>query len=415
MMLRRGVITVYLSLVFMLLVSLLLVLLESSRVYVIGTMSERDANLAAEMVFAGYVRPLAEQYDLLAVDTGKNNENLELFQKYLKLNLENEGNNRRAMNMYGQVKMNGIKNIQSIRDNNWKSLKKQAAAYEKLMTVSKGIDSLQELVNSLKNTGVDEKTQDYMDGLEANGEAMDQAESEMDNGESEVDEPEQETPTMTDPRKGIAAWLKSGILYLVMPGQKISGRTIDTSSCSWHTSSTLGAALMEDFEDYKNMVGYMKNQGIMNQIRNGVQDQGEQLLLDLYIGDKFSTMREKMKNTVLKYEYEYILYGKSSDRENLSDAVTAICTLRTFLNLIYLYASPDKSEELKTAMASMALVSKVPAAGEVIRLLLMSCWSAAEAVVDCSGLVKGGKVPLMKDRSSWNLSIKKTAYKNCER
>ena len=44
---RRGVITVYLSLVFILLVSLLLVLLESSRVYTIGTMSERYANMAA--------------------------------------------------------------------------------------------------------------------------------------------------------------------------------------------------------------------------------------------------------------------------------------------------------------------------------------------------------------------------------
>ena len=126
-MMRRGVITVYLSLVFMLLVSLILVLLESARVYMIGTMSERYADMAAEMVFAGYVRPLAEQYDLLAIDTGKDQQNLENFQKYLELNLENGGDSQRAMNMYGQVEMKEVKEVLSMKDNQrvrrWKRLK----------------------------------------------------------------------------------------------------------------------------------------------------------------------------------------------------------------------------------------------------------------------------------------------------
>ena len=155
---RRGVITVYLSLVFILLVSLLLVLLESSRVYTIGTMSERYANMAAEMVFAGYVQPLAEQYDLLAVDMGNGQQKLEDFEKYLKLNLENEGNNHRAMGMYGQVKMDGISNICTLQDHHWKSLKSQAADYEKMAAVSKGIDKMQDVIGQLKNSWINEKT-----------------------------------------------------------------------------------------------------------------------------------------------------------------------------------------------------------------------------------------------------------------
>ena len=110
-------------------------------------------------------------------------------------------------------------------------------------------------------------------------------------------------------------------------------------------------------------------------------------------------------HTVLKYEYEYILYGKDSDRENLENAVMSICTLRTFLNLIYVYTSPAKNAELQKAIKSMKLLEKVPVAGEVIRLLIMACWSAAEAVVDCAGLAEGGKVPLIKSKSSWNLSM----------
>lgn len=410
-MMRRGVITVYLSLVFMLLVSLVLVLLESARVYMIGTMSERYADLAAEMVFAGYVRPLAEQYDLLAVDTGKDQQNLENFQKYLKLNLENGGDSQRAMNMYGQVEMNGVKNVLSMKDNHWELLKKQVVMYEKLMTVSKGLNSIQDLIGGLQKTGVNEKTQDYMEKLESKGEAMDAAESEKKNTETEVEEPAQELPEMSDPRKGIASWLKAGVLNLVMGEKTVSGRKIDTSSCSWHTSSTSGSKLMNNFERYRDVTGYVKNQEILTQIKNGVQEQGEQLMLDLYIGDKFLTMMgsrlsgKNKKNTVLQYEYEYILFGKESDRENLENAVTAICTLRTFLNLIYLYTSPDKGEVLQAAVEAMSLMSALPVAGEVLKLLLMACWSAAEAVVDCAGLAEGGKVPLMKDQNSWNLSM----------
>ena len=380
---RRGVITVYLSLVFILLVSLLLVLLESSRVYTIGTMSERYANMAAEMVFAGYVQPLAEQYDLLAVDMGNGQQKLEDFEKYLKLNLENEGNNHRAMGMYGQVKMDGISNICTLQDHHWKSLKSQAADYEKMAAVSKGIDKMQDVIGQLKNSGINEKTEDYMNDLESKGEEMDAAESEMEENESEAENlegEEAEEPEMEDPRKGITGWLKTGVLNLVMDGMEVSGRRIDTSGCSWQTSRTKSFEPMEDFDDYSNVTDYMEDQGLLSQIQDGIEDQEENLLLNLYINDKFSSMAGSGQSdgdqghTVLKYEYEYILYGKDSDRENLENAVMSICTLRTFLNLIYVYTSPAKNAELQKAIKSMKLA-------------------------------EGGKVPLIKSKSSWNLSM----------
>lgn len=411
---RRGVITVYLSLVFMLLVSLLLVLLESSRVYIIGTMSDRYADMAAEMVFAGYVQPLAEQYDLLAVDMGNGQQKLEDFEKYLKLNLENEGNNHRVMNMYGKVKMEGISNVRTLKDHHWKSLKSQAADYEKVIAVSKGVDKMQEVIGQLKNSGINEKAEDYLNDLESKGEEMDAAESEMEENESEsevLDGEEPEEPEMEDPRKGIASWMKSGVLNLVMDDKEVSGRKINTSGCSWQTSGTNRLEPMEDFDEYDNVTDYMKNQGLLGQIQDSMGDQEEKMLLNLYINDKFQSMagsnqsEENQNDTVLKYEYEYILFGKNNDRENLENAVMSICTLRTFLNLIYVYTSPSKNAELQKAIKSMKLLKKVPVAGEVIKLLIMACWSAAEAVVDCAGLAEGGKVPLIKSKSSWNLSM----------
>lgn len=110
---------------------------------------------------------------------------------------------------------------------------------------------------------------------------------------------------------------------------------------------------MEDFDDYSNVTDYMEDQGLLSQIQDSIEDQEENLLLNLYINDKFSSMAGSgqsdgdQSHRVLKYEYEYILYGKDSDRENLENAVMSICTLRTFLNLIYVYTSPAKNAELK--------------------------------------------------------------------
>ena len=50
-MMKKGVMTVYFSLVFMLVMSFLLVLLESDRLYILRTEGERYADMAAEMVF----------------------------------------------------------------------------------------------------------------------------------------------------------------------------------------------------------------------------------------------------------------------------------------------------------------------------------------------------------------------------
>ena len=66
-MMKKGVMTVYFSLVFMLVMSFLLVLLESDRLYILRTEGERYADMAAEMVFAGYIQPLADYYSLFGV------------------------------------------------------------------------------------------------------------------------------------------------------------------------------------------------------------------------------------------------------------------------------------------------------------------------------------------------------------
>ena len=58
----------------------------------------------------------------------------------------------------------------------------------------------------------------------------------------------------------------------------------------------------------------------------------------------------------------------------------------------------------------LSAAGMIPVAGEVLKLLLMICWASAEAAVDCAGLAEGGKVPLMKDRNTWNMSVEQLLH-----
>ena len=47
----------------------------------------------------------------------------------------------------------------------------------------------------------------------------------------------------------------------------------------------------------------------------------------------------------------------------------------------------------------------MPEIAPLISLVLKACWAFGESVVDIRSLLGGGKVPLLKDDSSWQLSL----------
>ncbi len=96
-MMKKGVMTVYFSLVFMLVMSFLLVLLESDRLYILRTEGERYVDMAAEMVFAGVYTAFGGLLQSFGVNHGEKNSQLEKFDDYLKLNITGEGEDKKAV------------------------------------------------------------------------------------------------------------------------------------------------------------------------------------------------------------------------------------------------------------------------------------------------------------------------------
>lgn len=141
-----------------------------------------------------------------------------------------------------------------------------------------------------------------------------------------------------------------------------------------------------------------KNNSLSKEIKN-------KCVNALYAGLKFGNYNNPEKNTVLKYELEYIISGKDSDKENLASVVEKNVLAKTGINMAYLITDKEKMEQVSAIAASVAIVTGLPFLESVAKGVLISAWSMAEAVNDMKILLSGGKVALTKSNGGWRTSI----------
>lgn len=106
----------------------------------------------------------------------------------------------------------------------------------------------------------------------------------------------------------------------------------------------------------------------------------------------------------LQYETEYLIAGEKSDLSNLSGVAKDLLLLRGAANLSWLLIDEGSRMQAEAVAAGISLVLGGWIPVTVLSVLLMALWALAEAVCDVRGLLSGGKVPFLKDASSWKLS-----------
>ena len=114
---------------------------------------------------------------------------------------------------------------------------------------------------------------------------------------------------------------------------------------------------------------------------------------------------EKNRGKTLAYELEYLLAGKDIDEQNFTQVVEELIAVREGLNFIYLLGDSEKRAQAKTlAMAVVGGSGLLPLVS-ITSFLILGVWAFGEAVADVQTLLSGGKVPLIKGRGDWNLSL----------
>ena len=139
----------------------------------------------------------------------------------------------------------------------------------------------------------------------------------------------------------------------------------------------------------------------------GLEDMVRNVSFNEYVLGKFSSYTDNFTSNYLDYEVEYIIAAQRSDRENLSKVCSEIIGIRTVPNLIYLFTDGEKNGEAESLAALMVGGCGIPAVITAVKYAILCIWAYAESIVDVKDLLAGEKVPVAKNRETFNMSFEK--------
>ncbi len=181
----------------------------------------------------------------------------------------------------------------------------------------------------------------------------------------------------------VSDFFKAGILGFV--AGEVSDRSIDISVLPSKTC--------------------MEGSDLDNEKENILEASLNKAIYGEYILQHFGNCSNNDGNAPLSYEAEYILGGRSSDRDNLAAVVGEIVLIRTGCNLISLLKSTSKKAETYALASSLAGFTGMPIVIKIVQILVMTAWALAESMADVKALIGGHKVRTIKDDEDWYISL----------
>ena len=120
------------------------------------------------------------------------------------------------------------------------------------------------------------------------------------------------------------------------------------------------------------------------------------VLFQTYLKEHFKSYLTEtgLETTVLQYELEYLLAGKESDLQNLTQTVLQMIMMRMALHFSSILTNVEKRELAEQAAVALAGITGMPALKYVATTVFLFVWSLEEALVDTAALLAGKKVPV---------------------
>ena len=114
---------------------------------------------------------------------------------------------------------------------------------------------------------------------------------------------------------------------------------------------------------------------------------------------------KKLDQTVLKYEMEYLLGGQETDRANLQYIVNRLILLRFSLNCVYALKDQELNVQALSLATSLVGFTGIVPVIEGVKYTILGAVSFGEALLDVKNLLSGQKIPILKNKTNWNLSV----------
>ncbi len=392
---KSGYLTVYLSLSLTLLLSLLLTLVEGARINTIRMESECAADIGMNSVLAEFHRELLEQYDLLFVDSsyGTASPSVEKSAQHLRNYMQKNFTvgERGPDNVRDWLVLSVDKAVLSeysiASDKNGDVMKGQALAYMKESTaegmLAEITGHMSEKIPSFESLGLDTRDiEGERNDIQAQIDAIELPKETNENDE-EIEIP------LNNPADKVNALRAGSILSLVLK---------DTSLLSGSAIHT------EDYISHRVLF-----RGIGPSPESSTNGAVDNILFDEYLIEKCSSYGQELDKSLLKYQIEYILEGRGSDKENLERIAKRLLTWREVSNVIYILSDSEKCAQARALALSLTAVLQVPALTEPVKYSILFAWAYIESLYDVRCLLNGGKVPMLKTGADWKTDIDSVA------
>ncbi|MCM1175826.1 MAG: DUF5702 domain-containing protein [Blautia sp.] len=386
---KKGYITVFLSLSLTLFLPLVFAVIEGARVSAIRMKFECAADIGMNSVLAEYHRELLKQYDLLFVDTSYGGGSVSIgnteahLQNYMQENLQSpqEGGFGPARDFLDMRTENVEITAYSIAsDEDGAVLKRQVSDYmadypagylwEKIMGNVAQIDSRQ--MESRDIAGERESYQARIDAVELPKE--------------EVEEGVFEEIPLDNPADIANGTRSIGVLNLVAE---------DIGSIS-----TVKAPLSQ----YISRRSLLSGSGVCEEAAE-LTGAPDEILFLAYLFEKCGYYGEEKEGSLLRYQIEYMIAGKDTDWQNLEQTAKRLLRWREVSNILYLLSDAGKMAEAEAMALALTAVMLCPELTEPVKYTILYAWAYVESLQDVKILLRGGRVPIMKTAADWRTGI----------
>ena len=359
---KKGEVTAFLSLIFILLMSVVASVVESASMQVLKNRKRGDMDRALESVFAEYQKDLLEDFEIFSLEGTYGTGNFS--KENLTKRLETYG-----VRDAGQT----VEKIQFLTDEQGRPFREQVVAY---MKQKMGISQMEELAGL---TGQWKNQSGRTEACEKEGTDIEK------NLEDSLQGSQQSLPEEENPLNLIESIKKAGLVNIVMRGKEVSNQSVPEEELLSHRSLQKGRG---EFKVKDDTTGMMSN-----------------LYFASYLIEQFHAADERSDEGKLSYELEYILNGSGNDRDNLEAVLKKLSGIRLAANYGYLLTDAEKKAEAEAMAVVLAGIIALPALTGLIKQAILLAWAYGEGIMDLRTLLSGGRISLIKTKEEWQLSL----------
>lgn len=388
---EKGQITVFLSLLLIVLIGFSFVVVEGVSSYSASALGEDAVKNAGENILANYDRELFNKYHIFFLDPREKN--------YILSDGKADMDQYFSGNSFFNVFCNSLKMTEEVTavEEDGLYLKHEIREWMKYRQEEKVKDTLKQLINNVKKNNADRK--EYQNEAEEETGNIEQSEENKveDTAEEETvsQEVQKERTTWKEIKEALQLLTKTGILFYVSDHpEQLSRKSISEENLPSRAKkreqeehkveeflfSGLGlkgikSMLSVDFSINTNSTLWTKENYIVPYIEECFLDYSEE-------GREEKEEKNDVQEQVLAYEKEYLIKGQPSDLDNLKRVANDIFLLRFINNYIFTGRDAEIQSQVNLMASALTGVVGIPQTAKAVQMMLRAALSYGESLLE---------------------------------